>query len=137
MGGISPVANGYQRVLIFPYVLPASNISPGPAAANVSVVTQREEISVEWKRRSCDKGIELTGLLPAGMETGTVVFRTKHSPRSKSWRQVRSGRSTRASCRLATTRQLPAVCNAPGGPHAAAGCSRWTFRLGGTRSSAS
>ena len=75
MGGISPVANGYQRVLIFPDVLPASSISPGPAAANASVVTQRGKISVEWKRRSGAEGIELTVSLPAGVETGTVVFR--------------------------------------------------------------
>ena len=39
-------------------------------------MTQRGKIDVEWKRRSGDKGIELTVSLPAGVETGTVVFRS-------------------------------------------------------------
>jgi hypothetical protein len=63
-------------VIIFPDVLPASSTSPGPSAANASVVTQRGKIAVEWKRRDGDKGAELTVSLPAGIETGTVLFRS-------------------------------------------------------------
>ena len=77
VGGISPLAHGYQRVLIFPDVLPASSSgAPGPSAANTSIVTQRGKITVEWKRRNDGTGIELTVSLPAGVESGTVLFRS-------------------------------------------------------------